>query len=248
MAKMTLDDLVTQLSAVYGHDLVGVALYGSAARGEHVAKHSDLNVIVVVQRISMEHLRKEAPVARGWREAGNPPPLTMTRAEWLGSADIFPIEYADILAHHKVLAGTLPLDGVAVVDIGRLFPGSPAAQIAGVADVVVLVAPPDPGPLAATLEWVARRGQFAATDAQIDAGRVRILTVDVAAERRLRIDPGRLARDQLGPVYAGHVPFDAGALDLLCRGASIGHRSLRRSRLALGVDGLLARLRVGVTV
>ena len=114
MAKMTLDDLVTQLSAVYGHDLVGVALYGSAARGEHVAKHSDLNVIVVVQRISMEHLRKEAPVARGWREAGNPPPLTMTRAEWLGSADIFPIEYADILAHHKVLAGTLPLDGVAV--------------------------------------------------------------------------------------------------------------------------------------
>ena len=83
MAKMTLDDLVAQLSAIYAHDLVGVALYGSAARGEHVAKHSDLNVIVVVQRISMEHLRKEAPVARGWREAGNPPPLTMTRAEWL---------------------------------------------------------------------------------------------------------------------------------------------------------------------
>jgi hypothetical protein len=141
-----------------------------------------------------------------------------------------------------------PLDGVVVVDIGRLFPGSPAAQIAGVADVVVLVAPPEPGPLAATLEWVARRGQFAATDAQIDAGRVRILTVDVAAERRLRIDPGLLARDELGPVYAGHVPFDDGALDLLCRGASIGHRSLRRSRLVLGVHGLLARLQVGVTV
>ena len=141
-----------------------------------------------------------------------------------------------------------PLDGVVVVDIGRLFPGSPAAQIAGVADVVVLVAPPEPGPLAATLEWVARRGQFAATDAQVDTERVKMLTVDVAVERRHRIDPGRLARDQLGPVYAGHVPFDAGALELLCRGASIGHRSLRRSRLVFGVHGLLARLRVGVTV
>lgn len=141
-----------------------------------------------------------------------------------------------------------PLDGVVMVDIGRLFPGSPAAQIAGVADVVVLVAPPEPGPLAATLEWVARRGQFAATDPQIDTERVKILTVDVAVERRHRIDPGRLARDQLGPLYAGHVPFDAGALDLLCRGASIGHRSLRRSRLVLGVHGVLARLRVGVTV
>jgi hypothetical protein len=141
-----------------------------------------------------------------------------------------------------------PLDGVAVVDIGRLFPGSPAAQIAGVADVVVLVAPPEPGPLAATLEWVTRRGQFAATDAQIDTGRVRILTVDVAAERRHRIDPGRLARDELGSVYVGHIPFDDGALDLLCRGASIGHRSVRRSRLVLGVHGLVARLLAGVTV
>lgn len=114
MAKMTLEGLVAQLSSVYGDELVGVALYGSAARGEHVTRLSDLNVLVVVQRITMEHLRKEGAAARAWREAGNPPPLTMTRAEWLGSADIFPIEYADILAHHKVLAGTLPLAGVVV--------------------------------------------------------------------------------------------------------------------------------------
>ncbi|MBK6458297.1 MAG: nucleotidyltransferase domain-containing protein [Gemmatimonadetes bacterium] len=114
MAKMTLEGLVSQLSATYGDELVGVALYGSAARGEQATRLSDLNVLVVVQRITMEHLRKEGAVARAWREAGNPPPLTMTRAEWLGSADIFPIEYADILAHHKVLAGTLPLAGVVV--------------------------------------------------------------------------------------------------------------------------------------
>jgi hypothetical protein len=114
MARMTLDSLVAQLTAIYGTDLVGVTLYGSAARGEQVARHSDLNVLVVVQRITMAHLEREAPVARAWREAGNPPPLTLTRAEWLGSADIFPIEYSDILDHHKVLAGTLPLDGVRV--------------------------------------------------------------------------------------------------------------------------------------
>jgi hypothetical protein len=114
MAKMTLNDLVAQLQAIYGSDLVAVALYGSAARGEHVAKHSDLNVLVVVERITMEHLRREAPLARAWREAGNPPPLTLTRAEWMGGADIFPIEYSDILAHHTVLAGSLPLDGIRV--------------------------------------------------------------------------------------------------------------------------------------
>ena len=114
MAQMTLNDLIAQLKAIYGRELVGVTLYGSAARGEHVEKFSDLNVLVVVERITMEHLRKEAAVARSWREAGNPPPLTMSRSEWMGSADIFPIEYADILAYHKVLAGLLPLDGLTV--------------------------------------------------------------------------------------------------------------------------------------
>ncbi|MCC6318991.1 MAG: nucleotidyltransferase domain-containing protein [Gemmatimonadaceae bacterium] len=119
MAKMTLDDLIAQLRAIYGNDLVAVALYGSAARGEHIAKHSDLNVLVVVEHITMEHLHREAPIARGWREAGNPPPLTMTRTEWLGGADIFPMEYADILAHHHVLAGDLPIAGI-VVDMKDL--------------------------------------------------------------------------------------------------------------------------------
>lgn len=119
MSRMTLDDLVGQLTAIYADELVAAALYGSAARGEKAMRHSDLNVIVIVRRITMEHLRKEAPVARAWREAGNPPPLTLTRAEWLGGADIFPMEYADILAHHRILAGTLPLEGV-VVDLADL--------------------------------------------------------------------------------------------------------------------------------
>lgn len=114
MAKMTLNALVAQLQSIYGDQLVAVALYGSTARGEHLEKYSDLNVLVVVERITMDSLRKEAPVAMSWREAGNPPPLTMTRAEWIGSSDIFPIEYADILAHHQVVAGELPLAGIEV--------------------------------------------------------------------------------------------------------------------------------------
>ncbi len=114
MAQMTLDELVRQLTLAYGNGLQCVVLYGSAARGEHVAKRSDLNVLVVVDRITMEHLRQESAVARSWREAGNPPPLTLTLAEWRSSADIFPIEYSDILAHHRVLHGALPLDGIRV--------------------------------------------------------------------------------------------------------------------------------------
>lgn len=114
MAQMTLEELVAQLQRSYGDALRCVVLYGSAARGEHVARKSDLNVLMLVDDVTMEQLRRESAVARSWEEAGNPPPLTLTADEWRSSSDIFPIEYADILAHHRVLHGSLPLDGITV--------------------------------------------------------------------------------------------------------------------------------------
>ena len=114
MANMTLDDLVAQLLKVYGDELTTVVLYGSAAAGEHLAKRSDYNVLVIVRGLSLDRLQTEAAVARAWRGAGNPPPLTLTLEEWRRSADIFPMEYADILERHRVLHGTPPFDGIRV--------------------------------------------------------------------------------------------------------------------------------------
>lgn len=114
MANMTLEELVRQLALVHGEGLKCVALYGSAARGEQVSRQANLNVLVLVNAIDMESLRREAAVARAWREAGHPPPLTLTVGEWRTSFDIFPIEYADILAHYRILHGALPGDHPAV--------------------------------------------------------------------------------------------------------------------------------------
>lgn len=116
---MTLDELVAQLQAVYGSQLRTVVLYGSAAAGEHIPKRSDYNVLVVVDELTTQHMRVGAAVARAWGETGNPPPLTLTIDEWRGSADIFPMEYADILERHRVLYGTPPFDGI-TVDRGDL--------------------------------------------------------------------------------------------------------------------------------
>jgi hypothetical protein len=114
MAKMTLDELVAQLRAAYGAELRAVVLYGSAAAGEHIANKSDYNVLVIVNALPLDRLRAAAAVARAWAETGNPAPLTLTTAEWQGSSDIFPMEYADILERHKVLYGTPPFDGIRV--------------------------------------------------------------------------------------------------------------------------------------
>lgn len=111
---MTLDELVTQLSAAYGEVLRAVVLYGSAVAGEHIAKRSDYNVLVVVDRIPLDRLRALASVTRAWRDAGNPPPMTFTAVEWHSSADVFPMEYADILERHRVLFGGDPFTGLRV--------------------------------------------------------------------------------------------------------------------------------------
>jgi hypothetical protein len=89
-----------------------VVLYGSAARGEGAGRRNDL--LVIVDRLGMDELRRVAPTARAWQEAGHPPPLTLTAREWASSADVFPMEYADVLDQHRVLHGALPADGVQV--------------------------------------------------------------------------------------------------------------------------------------
>jgi len=113
---MTLDELVTQLRGAYGAALRCVVLYGSAAAGggEHIAKRSDFNVMVIVDDVPLGRLRELASVTRAWRDAGNHPPMTFTEREWRSSSDIFPMEYADILERHKVLYGTPPFEGISV--------------------------------------------------------------------------------------------------------------------------------------
>jgi len=114
MAKLTLDELVTQLKVAFGDDLTSVVLYGSAAGGEHNPKRSDHNVLVIVRKVPMNAAKAVSASARAWADAGNPPPLVLTVEEWKGSADIFPMEYADILDRNRVLFGAPPFDGIAV--------------------------------------------------------------------------------------------------------------------------------------
>lgn len=104
MARMTLEELVSQLRSAFGQGLHAVVLYGSQATVDHSAK-SDYNVLVLVDSLDTARLRAASAASQAWTNAGNPPPLTLTMDEWHGSADIFPMEYADILERHRVLYG-----------------------------------------------------------------------------------------------------------------------------------------------
>ncbi len=111
---MTLETLVSQLKGVYGETLRSVLLYGSAVAGEHLKKRSDYNVLVVLDAVPLDRLAAVGAVLRSWGEAGNPPPMMFTMSEWKSSADVFPMEYADILERHRVLHGIDVTEGVVV--------------------------------------------------------------------------------------------------------------------------------------
>ncbi|HET9012790.1 MAG TPA: hypothetical protein VFN38_13285 [Gemmatimonadaceae bacterium] len=114
MATMTLDDLVTQLRAAYGSHLTAVVLYGSAATAEHQGRKGDHDVLVLLDQFEPAMVAAASAVARAWRDAGNPPPMTMTADEWRRSSDVFPMEYSDILERHRVLHGSAPFGDTSV--------------------------------------------------------------------------------------------------------------------------------------
>lgn len=113
MAKMTLDELVKELSVAHGDALEAIVLYGSAARHQGPPTGT-IDVLVVVRTLADAALGAAGTATRAWIKAGHPAPLTLTSSEWRTSADIFAIEYADILSAHRVLFGALPTDGLAV--------------------------------------------------------------------------------------------------------------------------------------
>jgi predicted nucleotidyltransferase len=112
--SMTLDELVSQLKAAYGPTLQSVMLYGSAVAGEHIAKKSDYNVLVILDAVPLDRLAAVGAILRSWGEAGNPPPMMFTASEWKSSSDVFPMEYADILERHRVLYGSDQTEGITV--------------------------------------------------------------------------------------------------------------------------------------
>jgi len=102
------------LKEVLGRRLVSVILYGSAASGDHVARHSDYNILVVLDQTDPAALEKLGPVLRSWTKGGNPLPQIMDRRFLVRSADAFPLEWADMRDFHQVLQGAGVLKGIRV--------------------------------------------------------------------------------------------------------------------------------------
>ena len=116
MARMSVEQFGQQIGAALHDHLVALLLYGSAVReqGAGSREHPAMNTLLIVADVDGDLFARLAAPVRDWVHAKHPAPLVMTQQEWRDSVDAFPIEYEDIRAHHRVLAGRDPWQGIRV--------------------------------------------------------------------------------------------------------------------------------------
>jgi hypothetical protein len=100
-----LSEFVARMQSAAGDNLKAVVLYGSAVTGEFAEKHSNINILCLLERVGAAELERLHTVTEWWMNQGNAAPLIVTLDELIRSADVFAIEMLDMKWHHRMLFG-----------------------------------------------------------------------------------------------------------------------------------------------
>lgn len=104
--------LVELFRTAFGAELSSVVVYGSYATGQWSARVSDINVLVLVKQCSAAALQSLGRAGHRLLHRHRVTPLILSEREFANSADVFPMEYMDIIARHRVLFGADPTEHV----------------------------------------------------------------------------------------------------------------------------------------
>ncbi len=105
---------VPALQEKFGQGLKGILLYGSAARGTFVEKQSDVNLLVLIEEPDPQAIMLFGEDNGKMLKRNRISLHILTHREFLNSADVFPMEYIDILDAHRLLWGEDPTEQVEV--------------------------------------------------------------------------------------------------------------------------------------
>lgn len=111
--KKRVSDFLEELKRVYGNGLVSVALYGSILDEVFSEKHSDINILAVLDDTSIEKLARIKPVLNK-RAYQNYSVVFFTEQFIRTSADVFPIEFIEMKERYAVLFGSDILAGISL--------------------------------------------------------------------------------------------------------------------------------------
>jgi len=98
-------EIAEQVRQVFGAQVVSLVLYGSAAGEDFAPGRSDLNFAIVFQQLGFAQLKALHRHLPAWRKLGAATPLLLDRRFLERGRDVFPTEFLDIKAQHRVLHG-----------------------------------------------------------------------------------------------------------------------------------------------
>jgi predicted nucleotidyltransferase len=99
------DEFRGNYNALFGDDLLSIILYGSGARGEYIAKKSDINFLIVLNDNGMERLNDSMDLTAKWEKRRVPVPLFLSEDYIKSSLDAFPLEFFNIRLAYSVVYG-----------------------------------------------------------------------------------------------------------------------------------------------
>ena len=102
--KAILGIYIQRLQDIYKDNLISVILYGSAASGEFVDRHSNLNLLVVLKNTDLANLKSVSGLIRRF-QFRTVRPIFFTEDYIINSTDTFPIEFMDMQENYAVLYG-----------------------------------------------------------------------------------------------------------------------------------------------
>jgi len=100
-----------KLRKIFSADLVSIILYGSAASGEFVDRHSNLNFLILLKKFNPAAMKEAGKIAGKFNAFE---PLFLTAEQINNSTDIFPIEFLDMQENYAVVYGQDVLKNISV--------------------------------------------------------------------------------------------------------------------------------------
>jgi hypothetical protein len=109
-----LEQFAKEVEAAAGSGHCTIVLYGSGASGHHIPGRSDLNLLVIVDEVTislMTHMQKSIGA---WTKGGISTPLLVDRDFLRSSTDSYPLEILGMMSAYRLVRGSDPFEGIKI--------------------------------------------------------------------------------------------------------------------------------------
>ena len=121
MDMKKIEDLLAELKIAFGDNLISAVLYGSSVTGDSTPEFSRENLFLLLKDDALDLFRPALPALNKWVKAGHSIPHFFSERRFQDSEDVFPIEFSDIQAHHRVLFGTDPFQDLKIESLNLRY-------------------------------------------------------------------------------------------------------------------------------